>query len=265
MARHSGHHAKKRFGQNFLHDQNIISKIVHAVESTDNLNLLEIGPGKGALTLPLLRQYGKLHVVEIDTYLADDLAKLCRDYNGLEIHVEDALNIHLRSLSDSPWQLIGNLPYNISTPLIFHFLGQSESIHSMLFMLQDEVVNRICASESTRDYGRLSVMVQSQCEVEKLFTVSPQCFSPVPAVLSAVVRLRPGAEKRNRILNFSIFEALVRDAFNQRRKTLRNALSGILQDLNTENLPVDLGKRAENLSVDAYIDLANAIFLQENQ
>jgi 16S rRNA (adenine1518-N6/adenine1519-N6)-dimethyltransferase len=259
------HRARKRFGQNFLHDKNIIAQIVSVFEADSALSIVEIGPGKGALTMPLLRASGHLHVIEIDTDLAALLEEKCASLGHLELHIGDALKFDYSKIEPGPLQIIGNLPYNISTPLLFHLLDYLSNIKFMVLMLQKEVVDRICASEDEREYGRLSVMIQSRCDVENLFSVPPGAFTPAPKVTSAVVKISPKKSISPDIKNFVLFEKIVRQAFSQRRKTLRNALRDLVQVSCLETLSISATARPGNLSVNDYINIANHLYHHENQ
>ncbi|MDH5594252.1 MAG: 16S rRNA (adenine(1518)-N(6)/adenine(1519)-N(6))-dimethyltransferase RsmA, partial [Gammaproteobacteria bacterium] len=220
------HRPRKRFGQNFLHDPNIISRIIDAIHPRDDQQLVEIGPGQGALTSFLLDRINHLDVVELDRDLVTLLRKKFSDTEKLTIHSADALKFDFCSLGTqgNKIRLIGNLPYNISTPLIFHLLEQSHCISDMHFMLQKEVVERMAAQPATKAYGRLTIMVQLFCTVEKLFTVPPGAFNPPPKVDSMIVRLIPHESPQYEIKNKTVLQELVNQAFSQRRKTLRNAL-----------------------------------------
>jgi 16S rRNA (adenine1518-N6/adenine1519-N6)-dimethyltransferase len=265
MVANAPHRPRKRFGQNFLHDNTVIERIIEAFDPDPAFAVVEIGPGKGALTIPLLRKAAAVNVIEIDTDLARLLEQKCARYGHLQIHVADALKFDYSKIQPAPLQVIGNLPYNISTPLLFHLLEHITSISFMLLMLQKEVVDRICASENEHDYGRLSVMVQSQCQVEKLFSVPAQAFKPVPKVTSALVKLSAQTAPLTRIEKPALFEQIVRHAFSQRRKTLRNALRELVELSCFEALAISPAKRAENLSVKNYIDIANYVYHQQNQ
>lgn len=247
---------RKRFGQHFLHDQNVIARIIHAINPETKSAVIEIGPGLGALTLPLLQQRGDLHVVEIDRDLAKTITERCQGLGALHMHCTDALEFDFH-LAGGPVTVVGNLPYNISTPLIFHLLDQLDGISEMIFMLQEEVVDRMHAGPGTRTYGRLSVMVQSRCRVEKLFTVGAHAFSPPPKVESAVVRLTPLRQPPAEIKNHALFSTLVRDCFNQRRKTLRNALKHLLNADQIREAGIDPQLRPEQLTITQFIHLAN--------
>ena len=248
------HVPRKRFGQNFLTDVGVVADIVGAIHPLDNDLLVEIGPGLGALTRPLLRSLDHLHVVEIDRNIVESLQQqFPRD--KLTIHSGDALEFDFASLGQN-LRVVGNLPYNISTPLLFHLSHFAHNIRDMHFTLQKEVVERMVAVPSTSDYGRLSVMLQCRFEMEQLFIVSPESFQPVPKVESAVVRMVPRrqpviAAERERLL-----ADIVSAAFGQRRKTLRNTLRTYLKPEDYAALGIDPGKRAENLSVSQFISIA---------
>ncbi len=259
------HQAKKRFGQNFLVDERIIGDIISAIRPEAQDNMVEIGPGLGALTRPLLKRLDHLHVVEIDR---DIIARLEQDYprdkanSKLTIHGGDALEFDIATLP-APLRIVGNLPYNISSPLLFHFAGYAERIRDMHFMLQDEVVERMVAEPSTPAYGRLSVMLQYRFHMEKLLDVPPESFRPAPKVDSAIVRMRPLPAGEILVKNEKLFAALVRTAFGQRRKTLRNTLRGYLNEADFVQLGIDAQLRAENLGVAEFAGAAN--FLNQRQ
>lgn len=253
------HKAKKHFGQNFLVDQNIIADIVSCIRPAAADNMVEIGPGLGALTRPLLKQLDRLHVVEIDR---DIIARLHNDYpqdqekTKLIVHAGDALEFDFSSLG-TPLRIVGNLPYNISTPLLFHFAAYAARITDMHFMLQNEVVERMVADHSTPAYGRLSVMLQYRFAMEKLLDVPPESFRPAPKVDSAIVRMIPLPPELILVQDEKLFSAVVATAFGQRRKTLRNTLRSYLQESDFAALSIDPQLRAENLSVDDFIRVAN--------
>ena len=261
----SGHRPRKRFGQNFLHDRAVIEQIIQAFDPDPELAIVEIGPGQGALTLPLLQLAGRLTAIEIDRDLASALADKCRAAGELKLHVADALKFDFSTLHPAPIQVIGNLPYNISTPLIFHLLKTSAQTRVMLLMLQKEVADRICALHDQADYGRLSVMVQSCCLVEKLFEVPASAFTPAPKVTSAVVQLRPNPVRAGTINDTKLLADVVRQAFAQRRKTLRNALRGLLDENCLHSVSISPACRPENVSVEDYIKLANVLYKLQNQ
>ncbi|MEN8106945.1 MAG: 16S rRNA (adenine(1518)-N(6)/adenine(1519)-N(6))-dimethyltransferase RsmA [Pseudomonadota bacterium] len=252
------HRPRKRFGQNFLHDPGVISRIVSVINPQPGDNLVEIGPGKGAITLPLLAAAGRLQVVELDRDLIGPLATLCGSAGELTIHNADALKTDFCGLAnDQPLRVVGNLPYNISTPLLFHLLAQSQCISDMYFMLQREVVDRLAAAPGSGQYGRLSVMVQYRCEVIPLFTIGAGAFQPAPKVESGFVRLLPYRELPVTVDDEVIFARLVQQAFGQRRKTLRNALRELLDATEIEALGIDPAARAETLGIREFAALAN--------
>ena len=256
------HRARKRFGQHFLHDRQVVARILTAFAPQPGDTLVEIGPGLGALTHPLLERVAHLHVVELDRDLA---ARLRADFppTQLSVHEADALKFDFRALAvGRPLRVIGNLPYNISTPLLFHLLEQGMAIGDMLFMLQKEVVDRMGAGPGSKDYGRLSVMLQWRCRVESLFDVPATAFTPPPRVDSSIVRLTPHARAPVVVHDPQALDRVVRAAFAQRRKTLRNNLKGLLSAEALEALGIDPGRRAETLSLDEFARLANAYGLR---
>ncbi len=256
------HQARKRFGQNFLVDGNIIARIIAAVSPKQGDNLVEIGPGQGAITGPLLEAAGALNAVELDRDLAAMLSDRFAEHAGFQLHQGDALAFDFATLANSgPLRIVGNLPYNISTPLIFHLLNYAGHIKDMHFMLQREVVERMAAVPGSKTYGRLSVIVQYHCQVFDLFGVPPGAFRPVPKVDSAIVRLVPRREIQPLASNKALFQTLVRTAFQQRRKTLRNALKQLPQaaNLNADAISIDLGRRPETLSVAEFVTLSNEL------
>jgi 16S rRNA (adenine1518-N6/adenine1519-N6)-dimethyltransferase len=242
------HKARKRFGQNFLTDQKIIDQIIATIAPKHDDNILEIGPGQGAMTLPLLERVDKLSVIEIDR----DLIEILESHNksNLVIHQGDALNFDLDQFNP-PIRVVGNLPYNISSPILFHLLENRDKVIDMTFMLQKEVVERMSATHGSKIYGRLSVMMQAFFEVELIFVVPPESFDPAPKVDSAIVYLTP--LKVCKVDNIEIFEQVVKAAFAHRRKTLRNCLKSLLTQDQTQ---VDLSQRAEMLDIDTFITLA---------
>ena len=250
------HHPRKRFGQHFLHDRNVLEKIIAAIHPQANDNMVEIGPGKGALTFPLAEKLRQLTVIELDR---DLVANLQRQHENLIIHNADALKFDFGALTTKPHSLriVGNLPYNISTPILFHLLEQADNIKDMHFLLQKEVVDRLAAQPGGKDYGRLSVMVQYHCKVEKLFLVSPGSFSPPPKVDSAFVRLLPWKQLPQKAKDFSRFTNIVRQAFSQRRKTLGKSLKNLVGKQQFENAGIDPALRPEQLSVEEFVRLAN--------
>jgi 16S rRNA (adenine1518-N6/adenine1519-N6)-dimethyltransferase len=249
---------KKNLGQHFLHDRGVIEKIVLAVNPRVGDRLVEIGPGQGAITFPLLRRHHALTVVEFDRDLITPLMEASEGIGELTIIHKDVLKVDFGKLAgDGRIRLVGNLPYNISTPILFHVLEHADAVADMHFMLQKEVVDRMAAAPGSKTYGRLSVMLQALCRVEPLFDVPPGAFRPPPKVYSAVVRLLPKPRAQIGIADPALFEAVVRDAFGQRRKTLRNALQQQCggDDIVAAGLRPDA--RAEQLAVSDFVALAN--------
>ena len=259
MKKKAGHQPRKRFGQNFLTDDGIIAEIARAINPDTEDNVVEIGPGQGALTRALLDYGCQLNAIEIDRDLQGLLTGIfCEE--PFTLHNADALRFDFSSLDHSGRKLriVGNLPYNISTPLLFHLYGFSSIIEDMHFMLQREVVERLAASPSTRDWGRLSVMTQIDHKVEYLFDVPPEAFYPRPKVQSAIVRLTPLANPRHTDCDRAALGKFVQTAFAQRRKTLRNNLKGILSDAEIVTLGLDPSVRAEALEIDDLVRLCRA-------
>ena len=250
--------AKKNLGQNFLHDRGVIERIVLAIDPRPGDRIVEIGPGQGALTFPLLRAHGALTAIEFDRDLIAPLQHAAREFGELQIIPGDVLGVDFTALAaGGTLRLVGNLPYNLSSPILFHALDHAAAIRDMHFMLQKEVVERMAAGPGSKVYGRLSVMLQAYCRVTPLFKVPPGAFRPAPKVDSAVVRLRPRPSGEVRIDDPSRFAAVVRAAFGQRRKTLRNALSGVVDATAIEAAGVRPDARAEQLSVADFASLAN--------
>lgn len=252
------HRARKRFGQNFLHDTAVIRQIVDLLQIEKDDDIIEIGPGRGALTAFLVKQARRLDVIEIDRVLADTLAERIGQTDRLTIHRCDALSFDFAAIMNNKTRIVGNLPYNISTPLLFHLLHYLPAIQDMTFMLQKEVVERLSANKQTKQYGRLSIMFQYYCRVEPLFTVGPAAFKPRPTVDSAMVKLTPRNAAGFKLENEDSFASVVRTAFAQRRKTLRNSLKNVLSEAALHELGLSPQARAENLSVKQYVELANA-------
>ena len=248
------HRPRKRFGQNFLEDSRVIGDILNAIHPNPTDNMLEIGPGLGALTRPLLKRLDKLTVIEIDTDLQAYLTALPEGLGKLHLICADALTIDLTPLGNK-LRVIGNLPYNISTPLLFHLLEHIYQLEDMHFMLQEEVVKRLASPPNCKAYGRLSVMVQAHCHVEALFTVPPTAFNPPPKVQSAIVRLTPHATQPEPELIESL-KILVMQAFSMRRKTLGNTLKPLISASKLTELGIDPIRRPETLSVQEYLKLA---------
>jgi len=251
----SRHIPRKRFGQNFLQDPRTIEDIVDAVNPARDDLVVEIGPGLGAITRPLLARLNHLHVVEIDR---DIIARLRRTFTAtqLTIHEGDALAFDFAALG-TPLKIVGNLPYNISTPLLFHLASFGTQVTDMHFMLQKEVVDRMVAEPGTADYGRLSVMLQYRFYMERMLDVPPEAFDPPPKVDSAVVRMIPHPTLPHQAQDEQQLAHIVQVAFAQRRKTLRNNLKGVLDDDGFTALDIDPGIRPENLSVGGFVAIAN--------
>lgn len=271
------HQARKRFGQNFLHDQGVIRHIVACIRPKPDQKIVEIGPGLGAITEHLLASAGQLDVVELDRDLLPHLRIAFASYgHSLRIHEADALQFDFSSLGHTPLALetissekqglriVGNLPYNISTPLIFHLLSYTNLIADMHFMLQKEVVLRLAAGAGTNNYGRLSIMAQYFCRVDSLFEVPPEAFDPRPKVDSAIVRMAPYKELPHTARDFKHFEQLVKSGFSQRRKTLRNNLKGIASDEQLQSLGIDPSIRSERLTVGEFVALSNLLTQTSN-
>ncbi|HAD47260.1 MAG: 16S rRNA (adenine(1518)-N(6)/adenine(1519)-N(6))-dimethyltransferase [Idiomarina sp.] len=263
---HLGHRARKRFGQNFLHDQNIIEQIVDVINPQHGENLVEIGPGLAALTEPVADRTDHLNVIEIDRDLADRLESHPFLREKLTVTRGDAMKIDFNEFvnPEQPMRVFGNLPYNISTPLIFHLLQYTDRIKDMHFMLQKEVVDRLAAEPGSKTYGRISVAVQQACRVTAVVNVPPGAFNPPPKVESAVVRLEPYSESPTPVKDRQQLHALCLQAFNQRRKTIRNNLKGLLNETQLNQLGIDPGARPETLSVADYCAMANYLTDQKN-
>jgi len=265
-SRPPAHRARKRFGQNFLRDPGIIARLVRAIAPRPGERLIEIGPGQGALTEPLLEAAGgRLEVIELDRDLVPGLRVQFFAYLDFVVHEADALTFDFRALrgDGAPLRVVGNLPYNISTPLIGHLLEAGDAIADMHFMLQKEVVERLAAEPGGADWGRLSVMAQYRCTVESLFTVPPEAFVPRPKVDSAIVRLTPYAALPFPARDETLLFDLVRQAFGQRRKTLRNNLKGRIGGEALEALGIDPGRRPQTLSVEEFVRIANHLASEE--
>ena len=250
---------RKRFGQHFLQDSQIIDRILRAVDPQPGETLLEIGPGQGALTLPLLRRCGQLIAVEIDRDLVPVLKSQAAGVGDLEIVNADILAFDLANIGlQGDLRLVGNLPYNISTPLMFHLLDSARLIRDMHFMVQKEVAQRAVAAAGDSSYGRLSVMLQYRCRCHYLFDVPPASFRPPPKVDSAVIRLEPYPEPQHEIGDYTVFSKLVQAAFGQRRKTVSNSLKSMLDRATIAACGIDPGLRAENLAIADFARLSRA-------
>jgi len=258
---HLGHQAKKRFGQNFLHDAAIISDIVDAINPEPGENLVEIGPGLAALTEPVIERAGKLTVVELDRDLVERLRHHPFLAPHLTIYEHDALQFDFAQLAtaERPLRIFGNLPYNISTPLIFHLLTFKNNVKDMHFMLQKEVVARMAAAPGSKTYGRLSIMTQYQCQVLPVMEIAPEAFMPPPKVDSAIVRLIPHQQIVNPVKDLKALNHVCLTAFNQRRKTIRNSFKKIITVKSLEQLAIDATLRPENLTIDEYKKIADYI------
>ena len=259
---HLGHQAKKRFGQNFLHNDAVISDIVDAINPEPGENLIEIGPGLGALTEPVIERAEKLSVVELDRDLAHRLRHHPFLAPKLTIFETDALKFDFAQLisdKEKPLRIFGNLPYNISTPLIFHLLTFKDEVQDMHFMLQKEVVDRMAAGPNCKTYGRLSIMTQYQCQVIPVMEIGPEAFKPAPKVDSAIVRLIPHKTIKNPVKDISALNTVCLSAFNQRRKTIRNSFKKLINVEQLTSLGIDETLRPENLTIDDFIKLANFI------
>jgi len=252
-----GHTARKRFGQNFLADTHWVGRIVSAVNPRPGDNIVEIGPGLAALTRALIEGAGRIHAIEIDRDLA---ARLAADFPGeqLALHVADALEFDYPSLGPE-LRVVGNLPYNISTPLLFRLTEFASQLRDLHVMLQKEVVARMTAAPATPDYGRLSVMLQAMFRITRLFVIPPGAFQPVPQVDSAVARLVPLGAAAPHIAHPALFARVVAAAFGQRRKTMRNALASICDAAALASAGVDPGARGETLALADFVRLANVL------
>ncbi|MGL4751882.1 MAG: 16S rRNA (adenine(1518)-N(6)/adenine(1519)-N(6))-dimethyltransferase RsmA [Aeromonadaceae bacterium] len=256
---HLGHTARKRFGQNFLHDHYVIDSIVAAIAPSDDAIMVEIGPGLGALTEPVASQLKHLHVVELDRDLAERLRHHPILSSKLTIHEADAMKFDFGSLrtDDRPLRVFGNLPYNISTPLMFHLFEQAAGIRDMHFMLQKEVVDRLAAGPDSKAYGRLSVMAQYYCQVIPVLHVGPGAFKPAPKVDSAVVRLVPHSQLPYPATRIEDLHRVCMEAFNQRRKTIRNSMRNFITEQQLTELGIDPNLRPENLTLQQFVTIAN--------
>ena len=249
---------RKYFGQHFLHDQNIVDNIIAAIAPKPDQHFIEIGPGRGALTRPLVDRCKRIDVIEIDGGLAARLESEISDPR-LTIHRADALKFDFRNIERSAdrLRLAGNLPYNISSPLLFHILAAGELLEDAHIMLQKEVVARMVAAPGNKTYGRLTVALAARCTVEALFDIKPGSFTPAPRVDSTFVRLQPNAAQRARIDDETAFDTVLRQAFGMRRKRLANALRGLVTERQIGEIGIDPGLRAEQLHVDSFIELGN--------
>lgn len=252
---------RKRFGQHLLTDKGVIADIARAIDPAPSQIFCEIGPGLGAITLPMLKKAGVLHAIEIDRDLGGTLSKKCKAATNFRLHQTDALHFDFNDIGSPkrPVRLIGNLPYNVSTPLLFHLLSFAEIITDMHFMLQKEVVGRITATPGKPEYGRLSVMVQSYCKVESLFDVPSRMFTPPPKVTSSFMRLLPYGVDKPDIIDPLLFGRIVEIAFQQRRKTIKNSLASVASASQLRKASIDPNQRPQEVSIRQYIELANQI------
>lgn len=251
-----GHHARKRFGQNFLHDRHWIDRIVRSIDPHPGEAIVEIGPGQAALTREIIALAGHETAVEIDRDLAAFLRTQFEE-SELTLIEADALKLDWNAvLPEKRLRIIGNLPYNISSPLLFKLAEAADRVVDQHFMLQKEVVDRMVAQHGSKTYGRLSVMLQWRYRMQKLFDVPPGAFNPPPKVMSSVVRMIPKAKEEVPSVDFELFSSVVANAFSQRRKTIRNALSALLSAEEIAACDVDPGARAEALPLDAFVRLA---------
>ena len=252
--------AKKSLGQHFLHERGVVDKIVLAVDPKPGDRLVEIGPGQGAMTFPLLDRHGSLTAIEFDRDLLAPLAEAARAHGELTLVHANVLDVDFTALAaGTPVRLVGNLPYNLSSPILFHALDHAPAIRDMHFMLQKEVVERMAAGPGSKVFGRLSVMLQAYCAVTPLFIVPPGAFKPAPKVDSAVVRLVPKPADKVEVIDHRTFANVVRAAFGQRRKTLRNALNGVADPARIEAAGLRADARAEQVEVTGFVRLANLV------
>ncbi|MFT5706215.1 MAG: 16S rRNA (adenine1518-N6/adenine1519-N6)-dimethyltransferase [Oceanospirillaceae bacterium] len=259
----AGHKARKRFGQNFLQDQGVIRRIIRGVSPRPTDHMVEIGPGLGALTEVILDEAGALDAIELDRDLIPILRTKFFSYEEkFRIFEADAMKFDFSSLQQDtrPLRIIGNLPYNISTQLIFHLLQHTTCVQDMHFMLQKEVVDRLAAKPGDKLYGRLGIMAQYYCEIEPLFIVPPEAFDPIPKVDSAIVRLMPYKNKPLVAKDLSTLQKIVKTSFSMRRKTLRNNLKNTVTGEQLEALNIDPIRRPETLSLAEFICIADFVY-----
>lgn len=254
----TGHRPRKRFGQHFLTDPGVIYEIVRTIRPSGNDIVVEIGPGLAAITAPLLAGAGSMHAIELDRDLAAQLRQRFQDEPKLTIHEADALRFDFSTLGDD-LRIVGNLPYNISTPLLFHLLDYRAHIADMHFMLQKEVVARMAAPPGSKAYGRLGIMLGCYFDIEALFDVDRQAFDPPPDVTSAIVRLTPLPEGTYDVRDAAKLSRLVATAFSQRRKTVRNALRKVADEALLESVGIDPSLRPEAIAIAEYVRLANTL------
>ncbi len=263
--KNAGHKARKRFGQNFLQDQGVIRRIVRGISPRPSDHMVEIGPGLGALTEVILDESDALDAIELDRDLIPILRTKFFNYEErFRIFEADAMKFDFSSLQEDerPLRIVGNLPYNISTQLIFHLLQHCDCVRDMHFMLQKEVVDRLAAKPGHKLYGRLGIMAQYYCEVEPLFIVPPEAFDPVPKVDSAIVRLTPYSKKPQTAKCLATLQSIVKTSFSMRRKTLRNNLKQVISAERLETLGINPTHRPETLSLSDFICIADDIYTQ---
>lgn len=255
------HRPRKRFGQHFLHDKGVIERIVQAINPQVTDTIVEIGPGEGVLTHRLAPLCKQLHALEIDRDLASNLVKFYEQDSHVQIHLGDALKVDICSLTPpgTKVRLVGNLPYNVSTPLLFHFMRHIDCIRDMHFMLQKEVVDRIAATPGNKSYGRLSIMMQMLCEADSLFDIGPGAFRPPPKVWSAVVRLQPRPKPLISRDKIPALEKFGQRLFSQRRKTLRKILQGSITVDTLESIGIDSSRRPETLTLAEIVALLDRL------
>ncbi|MDA1369833.1 MAG: 16S rRNA (adenine(1518)-N(6)/adenine(1519)-N(6))-dimethyltransferase RsmA [Proteobacteria bacterium] len=261
LANGQSHQPRRRFGQNFLHDQQVIQRIVESIAPLTDDHLVEIGPGRGAITRPLAASGAQLDCIELDRDLAGFLAAQFAGESNVRIYQQNILKFNLDQLtsSEKSLRIVGNLPYNISTPVLFHLLKSHSLISDMTFMLQLEVVQRMAAKVGNKHYGRLGLTLQYFCRIEHLFNVPSAAFSPKPKVVSAIVRLTPHRQFPVIAADVECLQTVIRTAFNQRRKTLKNSLKAIISEEALNELSVDASLRPENLDLADYVLISDAI------
>ena len=253
------HRPRKRFGQHFLHDAGIIARLVSAIRPGECDHIVEIGPGEGVLTGPLLEAGARVTAIELDRDLAAALPERLGFPERLEVIQADVLEVDLAAIGGAGMRVVGNLPYNISTPIMFRLFEWRELIADMHFMLQKEVVDRLVAQPGSKQYGRLSVMAAFHCRMERLFNVPPGAFRPPPKVDSAIIRMAPKALEEETLARLPQLKEVVRNAFGQRRKTLRNALKGLLDEQQIEAAGISPTARAETIPLEGFIALVDQV------
>lgn len=255
------HKAKKRFGQNFLCDENIISQIIHFIAPKKGDHLVEIGPGLGAITIPLLSLVEHMDAIELDTTIIPLLQKKSSGIGSLTIYQQDALSFDFRQLTlgEKSLRIVGNLPYNISTPLLFRLFSQKNLIKDMYFMLQKEVAGRLAARPGSKQFGRLTIMAQYHCHIEKLIDVPPTSFKPMPKVDSTFIRLIPKPEPTLLAKDLNQLDEVVRQAFTKRRKQLQNALKNKVTKDQLLSLGIDPQLRPEELTIENFVKISNML------